>query len=106
LKKEGYEIITAVNSRDAFNLIENEKPDLVLLDLIMPTIFGTELCKRVKNDEKLKHISIILFTAHDDIMTAEKAESMGADDYITKPFDAKELVNKTERLLTERAVKS
>jgi DNA-binding response OmpR family regulator len=102
LEKLGYEVLTAINCREAFDTIRDKKPDLVLLDLIMPIMFGTELCKRVKKDEKLKHIPIILFTAHGDIMTAEKAKSMGADDYIVKPFDAEELVNKIERILTEK----
>jgi DNA-binding response OmpR family regulator len=99
LEKKGYEIITAVNSREAFDFIQNEKPDLVLMDIIIPIIYGTEICRRVKDDENLKHISIILFTVHGEVMTDEKAKSFGADDYIVKPFDAKELMNKIERLL-------
>jgi DNA-binding response OmpR family regulator len=103
LKKQGYDIITAACSKDAIDLIQNEKPDLVLLDVIIPIVFGTELCKRVKSDESLRHIPIILYTAHGEVMNSEKAKSFGADDYIAKPFDAKELLNKIERLLTTGA---
>jgi two-component system alkaline phosphatase synthesis response regulator PhoP len=103
LEKHGYEILTAVNGRDAFDSIQKEKPDLVLLDLIIPVTYGTEVCRRVKNDENLKHIPIILYTAHGEVMTEEKAKSFGADDYIAKPFDTEELMNKVERLLTTRA---
>jgi CheY-like chemotaxis protein len=100
LEKQGYEIITAANSRDAFDLIENEKPDLVLMDIIIPIMYGTEICRRVKDDENLRHIPIILCSAHGEVMTDEMAKNSGADDYITKPFDEKELMNKIERLLT------
>lgn len=103
LRKFDYEILTAINGRDAFDIIQKEKPDLVLLDLIIPIAYGTEICRRVKSDENLKHIPIILYTAHGEVMTDEKAKSFGADDYIAKPFDAEELTNKIERLLTAPA---
>lgn len=105
LEKHGYEILTAVDGKDAFDSIREEKPDLVLLDLIIPITYGTEVCRRVKNDKNLKHIPIILYTAHGEVMNAEKAKSFGADDYIAKPFDAEELMNKVERLLTASAVR-
>ncbi|MCX5632249.1 MAG: response regulator [Phycisphaerae bacterium] len=104
LRKFDYEILTAINGRDAFEVIQKEKPDLVLLDLIIPIAYGTEICRRVKSDENLKHIPIILYTAHGEVMIDEKAKSFGADDYIAKPFDAEELTNKIERLLTAPAV--
>lgn len=77
LKKFGYETLTAANGYDAIKIIEKEKPDLLLLDLVMPITYGTELCRHIKNNEQLKHIPIILFTAYDDIITAQKAESLG-----------------------------
>jgi CheY-like chemotaxis protein len=80
LRKLDYEILTAGNGRDAFEVIQKEKPDLVLLDLIIPIVYGTEICRRVKSDENLKHIPIILYTAHGEVMTDEKAKSFGADD--------------------------
>jgi DNA-binding response OmpR family regulator len=103
LEKHGYEIITADNGRDAFERIRKEKPDMVLLDLIIPITYGTEVCRRVKNDKDLKHIPIILYTAHGEIITAEKAKSFGADDYIAKPFEAAELLAKIENVLAESA---
>jgi len=101
LEKYGYEVITAVNGKDAFNSILRNEPDLVLLDLIMPITYGSEVCKRIKKDEKLKHIPIILYTAYGEVMTYEKARSFGADDYIAKPFDTEELLNKIKRLLSK-----
>ena len=104
LEKYGYEIITAINGKDAFDRIVKDKPDLVLLDLIIPIIYGTEVCRRVKNDEDLKHIPIILYTAHGEVMTAEKAKSFGADGYIAKPFEAEDLIAKINNTLAESAV--
>ena len=103
LEKVGYDTLTAVNAKDALDIIETQKPDLVLLDIIIPVVYGTEICKRVKSDENLKHIPIILFTAHSDIMDTEKAKSFGADGFIGKPFDARELVSMVERILAEPA---
>jgi CheY-like chemotaxis protein len=99
LEKLGFKVLTATNGKEALNTIRNEKPDLVMLDLIMPVIYGSEICKLVKSDETLRHIPIILFTAYSEIMTDEKAKSIGADGYIAKPFFARELVSMVERLL-------
>jgi two-component system, OmpR family, alkaline phosphatase synthesis response regulator PhoP len=99
LEKAGYDTLTAVNAQDALDIIRSQKPDLVLLDIIIPVVYGTEICKRVKSDEHLKHIPIVLFTAHSNIMNTEKAKSFGADGYIGKPFDARELVSMVEQLL-------
>jgi CheY-like chemotaxis protein len=103
LEKLGYKVLTAANGREALDIIQNEKPDLAMLDLIMPVMYGSEICKLVKSDETLRHIPIILFTAYKEIMTDEKAKSIGADGYIAKPFFARELVSKVEQLLTAGA---
>jgi two-component system, OmpR family, alkaline phosphatase synthesis response regulator PhoP len=104
LEKLGFKVLTAANGKDALDTIRKEKPDLAMLDLIMPIMYGSEICKLVKSDENLKHIPIILFTAYSEIMTDEKAKSIGADSYIAKPFDARELFNKVEQLLTAGVV--
>ncbi len=103
LEKLGFKVLTAANGREALETIQNEKPDLAMLDLIMPVMYGSEVCKLVKSDETLRHIPIILFTAYNEIMTEEKAKSIGADGYITKPFFARELVSKVEQVLTAGA---
>lgn len=104
LKKRGYETLTAVNGKEAFNMIQKEKPDLVLLDLIIPIVYGNGLCKRIKSDEELKHIPVILFTAYSEIITAEKARDFGADDYIVKPFDTEELIEKIDKFLAGKVI--
>lgn len=104
LKKLGYDVIMAIDGKEALDAIRSKRPDLVLLDLILPVMNGADVCKKTKNDEKLKHIPIILFTAHSDSMTAEKARKLGADDYIVKPFESDELTEKAERILTQGVV--
>ena len=104
LRKLGYDVLTAVDGKEALDAIRNENPDLVLLDLLIPFMNGAEVCEQVKNDKTLKHIPIILFTAHSDTMTAEKAKKLGAEDYIIKPFDPEELTDKVEEILAQGAV--
>jgi len=104
LRKLGYDVLTAVDGKEALDAIRNENPDLVLLDLLIPFMNGAEVCEQIKNDKTLKHIPIILFTAHSDTMTAEKAKKLGAEDYIVKPFVLEELTDKVEEILAQGAV--
>jgi len=104
LRKLGYDVLTAVDGKEALDAIRNENPDLVLLDLLIPFMNGAEVCEQVKNDKTLKHIPIILFTAHSDTMTAEKTKKLGAEDYIVKPFVLEELTDKVEEILAQGAV--
>jgi CheY-like chemotaxis protein len=103
LEKLGYEVLTATNGKEALDVLRNEKPDMAMLDLIMPVMYGSEICKLVKSDEALKHIPIVLFTAYSEIMTGEKAKSIGADGYIAKPFFARELESVVEQALAAPA---
>lgn len=103
-ERSGYDVIKATNGREALRLMRNEKPDLVILDFLMPVMTGDKVCKRSKNDEALKDIPIILFTVNTDTVTIEKARNLGASDCMTKPFDPEELMSKVERLLAERVV--
>jgi len=98
LKKWGYEIITAIDGQMGLDMIRSEKPDLVLLDLRLPNMDGTDVCRQVKNDEALKHIPIILFTATADIAVAETAKEVKADDYIVKPFEPEQLLEKIKNV--------
>ena len=99
LKKLGHEIATATNGQEALDSIQKEKPDLILLDLRLPVIDGYEVCKRLKTDEELKHIPIILLTASTAGSIAEKTKEFKADDYLIKPFDMKELRAKVKKFL-------
>jgi two-component system, OmpR family, alkaline phosphatase synthesis response regulator PhoP len=107
LEKLGFKVLTATNGKEALEVLRNEKPDLAMIDLIMPVMYGSEICKLVKSDETLKHIPIVLFTAYSEIMNGEKAKSIGADGYIAKPFFARELVSVVEQALaTSEALSS
>jgi len=101
LRKWGYEIITASDGQNGLELIRNQKPDLVLLDLRLPNMDGVEVCRQVKNDKELKHITVILFTATEDMAVATMAKEHGADDYIVKPYEPEELLEKVKRFIGE-----
>jgi two-component system alkaline phosphatase synthesis response regulator PhoP len=111
LKLSGYEVLTATNGQDALDLIRQQRPDLVLLDSLLPlvggsNISGSDVCEKVKKDEQLKQTRIILFTARSNSMTARRAKLLGADDYMTKPFDAEELLKKIKQTLESNSASS
>jgi len=100
LKKIGYEIIAAVDAEEAAAWLQNDIPDLILLDLLLPKMQGDEFCKKLKSDDRYKHIPIILFTA--SIVRPslpEKIKEMGADDCIMKPFEPQELIGKVKKFI-------
>ena len=98
-KKEGFDVITADNGSAALDVIQNEDIDLVLLDVHLPVMDGCEVCRRVKRNESLCHIPIILFTAADATEAAGKARAVNADDFVTKPFERDELMAKVRRFV-------
>lgn len=87
-----YDVIDTTNSNDIFKIIEKEKIDLILLDIIMPNTNGFEVCKELKNNPKTKHIPIIFITANSDENSIEEAYNVGGNDYIIKPFKQKEVL--------------
>ncbi len=99
LKKRGYGVLTAINGQEGLDSIRAERPDLVLLDSCLPVLDAFEVCRQLKSDEELKHIPIILFTATLDTVVAEKAKELGASDFILKPFDSEELLEKITSIL-------
>jgi len=98
LKAAGYEVLQAKNTKNAMDLIIKYKPDLILLDLLLPGERGEEFCKRLKSDEKFKIIPIILFTATAH-RVEDKIKETGADDGIMKPFNPKILIKKIEKFI-------
>jgi len=99
LKKIGYEILEAADGEKALHLIEKERPDLILLDLRLPAIDGYEVCRRIKADEKLKAIPVIILTASVTSEMETKVEELKADDYVVKPFDSEVLLAKVKHFL-------
>ncbi|HKI49704.1 MAG TPA: response regulator, partial [Desulfobacteria bacterium] len=101
LSKKGYQTAEALDGMAACRLIDMEKPDLILLDILLPGVDGWQICKIVRNHEKegISEIPIIMLTAlgsHEDKL---KGIEIGADDYIPKPFSIKEVMCKVDRLM-------
>lgn len=99
LEDEGVEIFTARNGEEALVAIRAEKPGLVFLDVMMPKLNGFDVCKIVKNDTALSHIYIILLTAKGQEFDKQKGSEVGADLYMTKPFDPEDLLEKAAEIL-------
>ncbi|MHA1784697.1 MAG: response regulator [Candidatus Helarchaeota archaeon] len=105
LETKGYKVKTAYNGEEALKEIQkmqNNLPNLILLDIKMPKKDGFEVCKRIKEDQKLKKIKIVVFTAKIFDKDRELAYQLGADEYITKPFSGEELIKIIEKMLHEK----
>lgn len=99
LKPQGYDLITVKNGEEALRVVEGEIPDIILLDIMLPKLDGFQVCEKLKKDEKTKYIPIIMITALKDMKDKLKALDMGADDFITKPFENVELLARVKSLL-------
>ncbi len=99
LEKDGYKVIAAYRGEDALLLARKKRPDLIVLDLMLPGIDGLEVCKRLKADHALTHIAIIVLTAKGEESDITTGLKLGADDYMTKPFSPKELVARVQAVL-------
>jgi len=96
LEKEGYEVVTAYDGEEALKQVESDNPDLVILDLMLPGLDGFEVCRRVR---KNLDIPIIMLTAKGDDIDKILGLELGADDYITKPFNPRELIARVKAIL-------
>lgn len=100
LELEGYQVAgTASDGREAIKMAEDLKPDLILLDIMMPKMDGLEVCRHLKSDPKLAKIPIVLLSARAQDMDIREGLDIGADAYLTKPFDPVELLDVVGRLL-------
>ena len=100
LERKGYSVVTAHDGEQGHSLACSEMPDLILMDISLPVRNGWEVTRLLKNTESTRHIPIIVLTAHDRTSNKIKAFDLGADDYLTKPFDALELVVRMRSLPT------
>lgn len=96
---QGVELLAAGNGTEGWNLIQQEHPNLVLLDVMMPRMSGYEICQRIKNDPALKDIYIILLTAKGQEVDRDRGQEVGADEYITKPFDPDYIIERAAQVL-------
>ena len=102
LEDEGVELLFAENGEEALHLIQKEEPNLVFLDVMMPKMNGMEVCQKVKKELNLSHVYIILLTAKGQEVDRQKGLEMGADRYMTKPFDPDEMLSIAEEILSDK----
>ncbi len=99
MKKNGYEVATATDGDQAIAAVEEHKPDLVLLDVMMPRKDGYQVCQLLRDREEFNDMRIVMLTAKGRDVERDKGLSLGADDYVTKPFSTQDVVDKVSELL-------
>ncbi|QDS89405.1 Phosphate regulon transcriptional regulatory protein PhoB [Rosistilla ulvae] len=102
LKKEGFEVSRALDGRDALNQARLKLPDLVILDVMLPSLNGLEVCRTLRAGEDTKNISILMLTAKSEDSDQIAGFSIGADDYVCKPFSVAVLLQRVKALLRRR----
>ncbi len=99
LRDAGFETLLAATGEEAIAVLRHRIPDIVVLDLMLPDIAGTELCRRIKTDPRTRHVPVVMLTARADEIDRIVGFEVGADDYVTKPFSARELVLRLKSVL-------
>lgn len=99
LERDGFEVFSAADGNSALHVIQREQPDLVVLDLMLPDINGMEITRALRRDQRLRHIPIIMLTARVEDEDRISGLEIGADDYITKPFNPREVVARVRSVL-------
>jgi DNA-binding response OmpR family regulator len=100
LEKEGYQMISALDGESGLRLAKSQKPDLILLDLILPKKDGFEVLKELKEDENTREIPVIVLTNLEDVESVEKAIELGATTYLVKAqYSLKEVIQKVKKAL-------
>ena len=101
LEMEGFNVLVSYNGEDALNQARKEKPDLIILDLMLPKLDGYKVCRLLKFDENYKHIPILMLTAKTQEKDKILGMETGADEYITKPFEMDDLMGKVKAYLNK-----
>ena len=101
LENEGYELISAMDGEEALQKFETEKPDLIILDIMMPKLSGTDVCRKLREKSR---VPIIMLTAKGEEIDRILGLELGADDYIVKPFSAREVVARVKAVLRRLAM--
>jgi len=104
LEKEGFKVITAEDGRAGIQLANRDKPDLILLDIMMPRMDGVEFCRLIRSNENLKHTLVTFLTAREEDYSQIAALDVGGDDYITKPIKPRVLISRIRALLRRKAI--
>jgi len=98
-KKNNFEVYIARDGQEALELLKIQKPDLIILDVMMPLVDGYATLEQIKKEERLRHCKVIFLSAKNKEKDIEKGLSLGADLYMTKPFSVKKLVEKVNELI-------
>ena len=106
LEADGYEVLIAYDGQEALDKARREKPDLIILDVMLPKLDGYKVSRMLKFDEKYKKIPLIMFTARVQEADEKTGYAVGADAYVTKPFDSKALLDQIKKLLEKSKEKS
>lgn len=99
MKKEGFDVKVARNGTEALDIIHQENPALVLLDIMMPDMDGYAICKHIKGNKKLQQIKVVFLSAKSKESDIQKGYDLGASLYVTKPFSTRDLMKKVRELL-------
>ncbi len=102
LRAAGFETILATSGEQALLHLRRRVPDLVLLDVMLPDLSGTEICRAIKADPRTKHVPVVMLTARGEEVDRVVGFELGADDYVTKPFSVRELVLRLKAILRRR----
>jgi two-component system phosphate regulon response regulator PhoB len=103
LKREGYDVVLASTAKDGLRLARERRPDLVLLDLMLPDGSGTELCKALQHDTATRGVRVLMLTAKSEEVDRVIGFEVGADDYVVKPFSVRELLLRVNAVLRRSA---
>jgi two-component system phosphate regulon response regulator PhoB len=103
LTKEGYRVTCVASGEEAIEQARKDVPDLVILDLLLPSVDGLEVCRRLKNDGKTRHIPILMLSAKSEEADVVAGLELGADDYMTKPFSPRVLLARVRAVLRRRS---
>jgi two-component system alkaline phosphatase synthesis response regulator PhoP len=106
LEMNDYQVVTAANGQAGLEKATSEQPDIVLLDVIMPIMDGLEMLERLRKNEATRNMPVIMLTARSQNQDVARANGYGIEDYVVKPFDLSELLEKIEAILEKKKVTS
>ena len=101
LSSKGYSVTGVMDGRSALEEVKANKPDLVILDIMLPEIDGFEVCRRIKEDPAISHIQVLMLTAKKNSQDIARGQQVGCDAYITKPFKSAKVLDMVQELLNK-----
>ncbi len=99
MEEAGYDVRSVTDGQEALDAVREEVPDLILLDIMLPKLDGYEICREIRANPQCKEVRVIMLTAKGREVDQEKGLAFGADEYITKPFSTREVVEKVKQIL-------